>query len=82
MVTEEILYRVLYSLEALPEGFQTAEFVREHGGVDLVVPRKDLKNIIGSLLSILLKQKEFAVEKEDDNTNALEKSIPKTSKAV
>ena len=25
---------------------------------------------------------EFAVEKEDDNTNALEKSIPKTSKAV
>tara|TARA_Y100000590_G_scaffold468969_1_gene654155 strand:- start:2467 stop:3396 length:930 start_codon:yes stop_codon:yes gene_type:complete len=68
--------------ESLPEGFQTAEFVREHGGVDLVVPRKDLKNIIGSLLSILLKQKEFAVEKEDDNTNALEKSIPKTSKAV
>ena len=33
-------------------------------------------------LQLLLKQKEFAVEKEDDNTNALEKSIPKTSKAV
>ena len=28
--------------EELPEGFQTAEYLREHGMVDMVVPRADL----------------------------------------
>ncbi|MGE5316245.1 MAG: acetyl-CoA carboxylase, carboxyltransferase subunit beta [Acidobacteriota bacterium] len=35
----------------LPEGFQKAEFVLEKGFVDLVVPRKELKVTISSLLS-------------------------------
>ncbi len=34
----------------LPEGFQTAEFLLEHGMVDRVVPRKELKDTIGRLL--------------------------------
>ena len=29
--------------EKLPEGFQRAEYLLEHGIVDLVVPRKDLR---------------------------------------
>ena len=29
--------------ETLPEEFQTAEYVQEHGGIDLVVQRKDLR---------------------------------------
>jgi acetyl-CoA carboxylase beta subunit len=28
----------------LPEGFQRSEFLLEHGMVDVVVPRKDLKS--------------------------------------
>lgn len=39
--------------EKLPEGFQRAEFVREHGFVDIVVHRKDLKNILYKLISII-----------------------------
>jgi acetyl-CoA carboxylase carboxyl transferase subunit beta len=35
----------------LPEGFQRAEFMLEHGLVDLVVSRKDLRQTIISLLS-------------------------------
>lgn len=35
----------------LPEGFQTSEFLLEHGFVDLVVNRKDLKETIGDLLA-------------------------------
>ena len=27
--------------ETLPEGFQTAEYIKNHGGIDLVVSRKD-----------------------------------------
>ena len=42
--------------EELSSDFQTAEFVEKHGFVDRVVHRKDLKNEISSLLSILLKK--------------------------
>lgn len=34
----------------LPEGFQTAEFLMEHGFLDLIVPRKELKDTLGKLL--------------------------------
>jgi acetyl-CoA carboxylase carboxyl transferase subunit beta len=34
----------------LPKGFQTSEFVLEHGFLDAIVNRKELKNIIGRLL--------------------------------
>ena len=42
--------------EDLPENFQRSEYVHECGFVDLIVQRKDLKEKIGSLLSILLKK--------------------------
>jgi acetyl-CoA carboxylase carboxyl transferase subunit beta len=34
----------------LPEGFQTAEFLLDHGMLDQVVKRKDLKHTVGQLL--------------------------------
>lgn len=34
----------------LPEGFQRAEFLLEHGMLDMVVERNDLKNVIARLL--------------------------------
>jgi acetyl-CoA carboxylase carboxyl transferase subunit beta len=37
----------------LPKGFQTAEFNLEHGMVDMVVKRKDLKNTLSQLLGYL-----------------------------
>ncbi|HAX24434.1 MAG TPA: acetyl-CoA carboxylase, carboxyltransferase subunit beta [Thermomicrobiales bacterium] len=38
--------------QKLPEGFQTAEFLLEHGLIDRVVPRSALKPMIGSLMRI------------------------------
>jgi acetyl-CoA carboxylase carboxyl transferase subunit beta len=43
--------------EKLPDDFQTAEYLREHGMVDLVVNRKELKPTITRLVAILLKRK-------------------------
>ncbi|MFN4087285.1 MAG: acetyl-CoA carboxylase, carboxyltransferase subunit beta [Spirosomataceae bacterium] len=37
----------------LPKGFQTAEFVLEHGFLDFIVDRKDLKDKLASLLKII-----------------------------
>ncbi len=36
--------------ESLPEGFQTAEFLLEHGFIDKIVERKDLKETIDRLI--------------------------------
>lgn len=38
--------------EALPEGFQTAEFLLEHGFIDKIVERKDLKDTIYRLIQL------------------------------
>ena len=37
----------------LPKGFQTAEFVLDHGFLDFIVDRKDLKDKLASLLGML-----------------------------
>ena len=34
----------------LPEGFQTAEFVKEHGFLDMIVSRKNMKEKLSQLL--------------------------------
>ena len=38
--------------ESLPEGFQTAEFLLEHGFIDKIVERKDLKNTLSNLIQL------------------------------
>jgi len=42
--------------ETLPEGFQRSEFQLEHGAIDMIVDRRDMRDRIGSLLRLLLKQ--------------------------
>lgn len=39
----------------LPEGFQTSEFVLEHGFLDFIVDRKDLKDRVSDLLQLFEK---------------------------
>src|SRR5262249_16610699 len=38
----------------LPEGFQRSEFLLEHGFLDAIVPRKELKSFITSSLDLLM----------------------------
>lgn len=40
--------------QQLPEGFQRAEFLLQHGMIDMIVNRKDLKQTISKLLSIIV----------------------------
>lgn len=39
--------------ETLPEGFQRAEYLLEHGMVDMVVPRRELRDTLARLLGLL-----------------------------
>ncbi len=42
----------------LPEGFQRAEFLLEHGLIDMIVKRSDLKKTVSDMLSFFLSEKE------------------------
>ena len=53
--------------ENLPEEFQTAEYIKDHGGIDLVVERKYLNSTIGTLLNVLLKKAEAQAKNESSN---------------
>ncbi len=39
--------------ETLPEGFQKSEFLLEHGDIDMIVDRREMREKISSILSIL-----------------------------
>jgi acetyl-CoA carboxylase carboxyl transferase subunit beta len=42
--------------ETLPEGFQRTEFLLDHGAVDLIVDRREMRDRIASLLAMLTRQ--------------------------
>ena len=68
--------------ETLPKDFQTAEYVRDHGGIDLVVERKNLRNTIGTLLSVLLKKAQTQANTDTSNVVKLDNSLQKSTKAI
>ncbi|MBN2712528.1 MAG: acetyl-CoA carboxylase, carboxyltransferase subunit beta [Planctomycetes bacterium] len=37
----------------LPEGFQTSEFVLEHGQIDMIVHRHDMRDTLGNILNVI-----------------------------
>ena len=39
--------------ETLPEGFQRSEFLLEHGAIDMIVDRREMRAKISNLLTIL-----------------------------
>jgi len=42
--------------ETLPEGFQRSEFLLDHGALDMIVDRRDMRDRIGGLLRMFTKQ--------------------------
>lgn len=42
--------------QQLPENFQRAEFLLEHGMIDMIVSRKDMKNTISKLIELFMPQ--------------------------
>ena len=63
--------------ETLPDNFQTAEYVKENGGLDLIVERQYLNSTIGTLLNVLLKKAEAQATQEVNVT--IDKSLQTAS---
>lgn len=49
--------------EKLPEGFQRSEFLLEHGAIDRIVDRRDMREEVASLLTMLMR---LAAPEKDD----------------
>ncbi len=64
--------------EELPSDFQKSEYVEKCGFVDLIVHRKDLKEKIGLILSILLK-KNSAINSISDETSEDNRTLTKAA---
>ncbi len=41
--------------ETLPEGFQRSEFLLDHGAIDMIVDRREMRDRIGGVLRLMLK---------------------------
>jgi len=56
--------------EKLPEGFQRSEFLQEHGTIDMIVDRREMRDRIANILSLLMaaESKERAKETSPPTT--------------
>ena len=68
--------------ETLPEGFQRAEFLKEKGAVDMIVSRRDMRDVIASLLSKLMVRRENPLIKDTVDSHAeVSQSVSETHSA-
>ena len=42
--------------ETLPEGFQRSEFLKDHGAIDLILDRREMRDKLGAMLALLMRQ--------------------------
>ncbi|MEI7843123.1 MAG: acetyl-CoA carboxylase carboxyl transferase subunit beta, partial [Gallionellaceae bacterium] len=42
--------------ETLPDGFQRAEFLLEHGAIDMIIDRRQMRDQLATLITLLTKQ--------------------------
>jgi len=51
--------------ETLPEGFQRSEFLVEHGAIDMIIDRRQMRDVLSSLLAMLTANIQAVAEKSN-----------------
>jgi acetyl-CoA carboxylase carboxyl transferase subunit beta len=49
--------------EKLPEGFQRSEFLQEHGAIDMIIDRREMRDKIAGILALLMHGRDSAAQK-------------------
>ena len=62
--------------EDLPEGFQRSEFLLDHGAIDMIVDRREMRQRIGSLLAKMTNQASPLVVSVNDSPNEANYDVP------
>lgn len=55
--------------EKLPEGFQRSEFLLEHGAIDMIVDRRQMRDTVARLIAKLTHRPQPAVEESSEQTS-------------
>jgi len=50
--------------ETLPDGFQRSEFLKEHGAIDQIIDRRELRNRLAAMLALLMRLPQPAADPE------------------
>lgn len=58
--------------EKLPEGFQRSEFLQEHGAIDMIIDRRQMRDKIASILAMLMAGRVASVMSAEDEPVAVE----------
>jgi len=70
--------------EKLPEGFQRSEFLQEHGAIDMIIDRREMREKIAALIALLTENKTVAdsktIQKPKDTTNAGKSATKRSAK--
>jgi acetyl-CoA carboxylase carboxyl transferase subunit beta len=64
--------------EKLPEGFQRSEFLLEHGAIDMIIDRREMRDRISTILSILTRRPSGTDTDDDTLPTELESGITET----
>ncbi|GEA61806.1 acetyl-CoA carboxylase, carboxyltransferase subunit beta [Vibrio comitans] len=62
--------------EDLPEGFQTSEFLLEHGAIDMIVDRREMRQRVGGLLAKLTNHSSPLVVSVNEGPKEAEYEVP------
>jgi len=54
--------------EKLPEGFQRSEFLQEHGAIDMIIDRREMRDKIASILAMLMTGRTTAALEEANDS--------------
>jgi acetyl-CoA carboxylase carboxyl transferase subunit beta len=65
--------------EDLPEGFQRSEFLLDHGAIDMIVDRREMRQRIGSLMAKMNNKPSPLVVSVDDSPNEAAYSVPEAN---
>ncbi|EEZ00574.1 acetyl-CoA carboxylase, carboxyltransferase subunit beta [Vibrio mimicus] len=66
--------------EDLPEGFQRSEFLLEHGAIDMIVDRRDMRQRVSSLLAKMTGQTSPLVVSVNGTPNEAPYAVPEANK--
>jgi acetyl-CoA carboxylase carboxyl transferase subunit beta len=62
--------------EKLPEGFQRSEFLQEHGAIDMIIDRREMRDKISSILAMLMASKAITTAFESTTVAVEDVKLP------
>ena len=68
--------------EKLPEGFQRSEFLQEHGAIDMIVDRREMRREISSILAMLTAANPAKTETKSERVERAEFPVEESSNII